>query len=105
MSAQKTKISDEQGVRARDKDLKNREASLGIALRSIMSEPMGRFWVWSLLEDTHIFGEVFNPSSVRETDFRLGEQNVGKRLLAQVVKHCPDHYVQAIQEAENDPRK
>lgn len=105
MSAQTTKVSDEAGVRARDKDLKNREVSLGIALRHIMSERLGRFWVWSLLEDTHMFGEVFIAGSVRETDFRLGEQNVGKRLLYQLVTHCPSEYVQAIQEAENDPRK
>lgn len=105
MSTRPIKVSDEKSVRDRDKDLLNREASLDLALRDIMSKPHQRAWVWQLLESAHIFGNPFDIDSSRNTDFMLGEQNVGKQVLAQLTRACPDLYVQAIQEADHDPRR
>lgn len=93
------KVSDEKGVRDREKDLENQATSLDFALRDIMSTPSGRAWVWSVLEQASMFGNAFDPDSAVQTAFNLGEQNVGKKLLAQIVKVCPELYAKATTEA------
>ena len=105
MTARNTKVGDEKSVKDRNRDLQNQQANLDLALRDIMATGQGRFWIWNLLSAAHVFGEVvdWTPEvGTRITDFNLGEQNVGKRVLAQIARVCPDSYVQAMKEASDE---
>lgn len=103
VSARTIKVSDEKSVRDRDKDITNREVSLDMALRDIMSTPLGRSWVWSLLDKSHVHGNAMRADD-RQTAFACGEQNVGIQVLLQIHQVCPDLYAQAMKEASDDPR-
>lgn len=97
MSTKPFRVSDEQGVRERNKAIQNREASLDIALREIMGTPTGRSWIWDLLSKCGVRRTPMRDSE-RMTHFALGEQNIGLQVEAQIQKVCPELYARAIQE-------
>lgn len=97
--SKRDRISDEAGVAARDKELKNVEASLDLALRDIMESAEGRYWIWNLLSLCRMFATPMTDED-RWTAFRCGEQNVGLQVMQQVHRVCPELYAQAMNEAK-----
>lgn len=99
--AKSMRIGDEAGVAARDKDIKNLEASLDLALRDIMETGMGRAWIWDLLSKCHVFSSPMREDFAK-TSFCCGEQNVGLQVMAQIHRVCPERYAEAMREKHND---
>lgn len=95
------RTADEAGVAAQEKDLKNREASLDIALRDIMNTALGRAWIWDLIGKCGLFRSAWRDDP-RLAAFACGEQNVGIQILTQIHRVCPEQYAQAMREASHD---
>src|SRR6185437_2194413 len=85
-------------VRAAEKAAKRFDVDEAEVIRSIMSSPAGRYWIWTRLESAHIFSTTFTDSPTRSA-FLEGERNAGLTLLNAVMSACPDLYTLAMREA------
>ena len=68
------------------------------AIRGVMSHSVGRAWMYDFLEQCHIFHTAFTGDN-NATNFALGEQSMGLRLLASLMQVCPDDYLLMTREA------
>jgi hypothetical protein len=66
-------------------------------LKAAMSVPQGRAWFHDLLVFTHVFDDPFTGNALAEA-YRKGERNVGLRIFADIVAHCPDDYIKMVRE-------
>jgi hypothetical protein len=68
-------------------------------LRATLNHVQGRTWFYTLLADCHCFNQppTFDP---HKDYFALGERNVGLRIFAEIIAHCPDQYLQMMKEAD-----
>ncbi len=92
---------DEKQVKTAQKKAKLNEAIKLDVIRGVMNTASGRQWIYGFLESCHIYGNAFCPGQSDVTAFNLGEENVGKRLLADVQNSAPDLYLQMINEAKS----
>lgn len=69
-------------------------------VRQMMNDENGRLWMYDMLESCYIFGNALQPGQTDVTFFNLGQQNVGKKMLADVVEICPDLYIRMMQEGK-----
>src|ERR1700678_3661790 len=68
-----------------------------LVIEMILDAPEGRDWFYRLLERCHIYGSPFSPGQPDLTAFRLGEENIGKQLLADA-QAVPNLYLKMIRE-------
>ena len=69
----------------------------------IMGSKQGRRFMWRLLGITGLFRNAKCDRNA-DTNFRLGEQNVGQCLLAEIHGLCPERYVEMTKEQQQDER-
>jgi hypothetical protein len=93
--------SDRKSIRTAEKASNLRAIQDREAIASIMSTIPGRAWMWRQLSAAHIFVNNFTANALQEA-FNSGERNFGLRLLADIMLHCPDAYLQMTKEANND---
>jgi len=93
--------SDRKSIRAAEKAEVLREVQDREAVGAIMSSIPGRAWMWRQLSAAHIFAPNTIPDQ-RLAGIFDGERNFGLRLLADIMLHCPDAYLQMTKEANND---
>lgn len=70
------------------------------AYRALLKTPTGRKFLSYLLEITRFMQQPFTGSALN-TAFACGEQNVGKRVLADMMEVDPDAFVTLIKERNN----
>lgn len=87
------------------KDVRKAEKASRIALRDdadaikkIMSDSFGRAWMWRKLEAARIFSDPFSGDPLMEA-YNKGFRNFGMVFLADIMLHCPEHYLTMTQEA------
>ena len=90
---------------------KARDQSIDNGIRHTLADTDGRQFIWWLFEITDILGTSFRPGDTHLTAFALGEENVGKRLLARMEQIDPDawgklreeevNYVRSISESDS----
>lgn len=68
------------------------------AVTAIMATNPGRAWMWRQLSAAHIFEPNVIPD-IRLASIWDGERNFGLRLLADIMLHCPESYLQMTREA------
>lgn len=68
-------------------------------LTLIMSQPNGRRWVNELINFSHPLGDPIALETHR-TYYNIGAQQLGKKLLADLYRLCPDMYSRMLKEAE-----
>lgn len=90
--------SSRKDVRRAEKLSRQHEVARIEYLQAAMSMPQGRAWFHDLLVFCHIFDDPFTGNSLHEA-YRKGERNVGLRLFADIIAHCPDEYIQMMKEA------
>lgn len=73
------------------------------AYRDLMSTRQGRKFLYYVLELTKFMQQPFNGQALG-TAFNCGEQNVGKRILADMLNVAPDSFVVLMKEANDDNR-
>ena len=71
-------------------------------IKALMGLAEGRIWVNDFLNQTYVHGNPVVQGDPYLTHFNLGQQNVGKILLADVIEACPDEYIRMLQEAKLD---
>jgi hypothetical protein len=94
--------SNRKDIRRAEKDARAAEISRLDYLKAAMSVPQGRAWFYELLETCHLFSDPFTGDPLREA-YVKGERNVGLRLFADIIAHCPDDYIKMVKE-ENGRR-
>ena len=72
-------------------------------IRELLASPNGRYFIWWMLELTHIFQNAFGESAKR-TAFLLGEQNIGQHLLARIASLSPQGWFE-LEKEMNDVRR
>ena len=92
--------SDRKSIRSAEKASVLRALQDREAVAAIMSTIPGRAWMWRQLSAAHIFATDFTADALRDAFF-AGERNFGLRLLADIMLHCPDAYLQMTKEANN----
>jgi hypothetical protein len=58
----------------------------------------GRMYFHALLVRCHVFANPYAANG-RSTAFNCGELNIGQQVLADIMRLCPDEYVQMMREA------
>lgn len=91
--------SNRKQIRQREKASKLAEANRIAYVRRIMSDQVGREWLYDLLSSCAVFGEPFVRGSADATAYNLGRQAVGKQLFADAIVHCPSEYLLMMQES------
>ena len=94
--------SNRKDIRRAEKDAKADEIARIDFLRAAMSTIQGRAWFYNLLEFCHLFTDPFSGQALLEA-YSKGERNVGLRIFADLLAHCPDYYIQMVKDA-NDRR-
>src|SRR5882672_9145506 len=77
------------------KAAKARAAQDDAAIQSIMASPGGRAWIQDLLEVCGVFRTTFTGEALQSA-FNEGNRNVGLRILAAIMRACPDAYIQMM---------
>jgi hypothetical protein len=74
-------------------------------VRRLMSHKNGRAWFHRVLSACHIYGTPFTPGEPDTTNFRLGEENIGKRLMYEALYACSDLYLTMLDEARREEER
>ncbi len=69
-------------------------------VEALMKHEDGRAWVYELLESCHLYTNPFTLGHPDATNFKLGEMNIGQRLLADIVAAAPKEYLKMCEEAK-----
>lgn len=85
-------------IRAAKRAAKLAEESRKTIVAQIMGSPIGRAYMHDRLLRCHVFATTFTDSA-RVSAFAEGERNIGLQDLNDVMKFCPDQYVQMMREA------
>lgn len=79
-------------AKAQDRAVR-REARKRVALAKFLADSGGRDWMWDLMASANMFDNQFVPGQADSTAFKLGEANVGKRILAAWLSVSPETYI------------
>jgi hypothetical protein len=90
--------SNRKDIRRAEKESRLAEVQRLDYLRAAMSVTQGRAWFHDLLEACHLFADPFTGDALLEA-YSKGERNVGLRIFADLVAHCPDDYITMMKEA------
>lgn len=89
---------DAEQVAQRKRKAADRERLRIAGLKRIVEHEDSRTWLWDLLGFCGIARSSFTGNS--ETFFREGARNVGLKVQAELVKHCPESYITMMKEGE-----
>lgn len=70
-------------------------------LHNVMNDPAGRAWMYRRLLDCHIYGSTFVAGEPDTTAYRIGEENIGKRFLAELQRAAPELYLTMLAEQQS----
>lgn len=73
-------------------------------LGRLMSSRWGRRIAWRLLDTAGVFQMSFNTNAMTMA-FNEGNRNFGNRLLAEIIKHCPERYIEMLKEHSKDEHR
>lgn len=72
-------------------------------VQAIMELKDGRAWMYELLSRCHIFGNPMVPNDPYSTAFNIGESNIGRLIMSDVVECAPTEYLSMCE--ENKPKR
>lgn len=84
--------------KARKKSSRTRADRLKF-IRAAMQHEEGRAWFYDIIQRCRVFDNCFYSEQTHDTAFRLGEQNIGKMLLSDVLESAPEQYMTMMNEA------
>jgi hypothetical protein len=90
----------EQVNKARQRSGRKRKDRLRF-VQAAMEHAEGRAWFYDLLTACHIYHTAFLPGQPDATAFRLGEQNIGNRILADIQACAGENYLVMLKEAKS----
>jgi hypothetical protein len=90
--------ADRKSIRRKEKAAHLADVQRREVIANVMSTTYGRQWIWELLSNAHIFVTTFTGEP-HSSAFQEGQRAMGLALLADIMIHCPDQYIQAQRES------
>ena len=84
-------------IRAAEKDAQQADAVRRQVTVALMSNPDGRRYIFDALQTAHIFTTSFHENT-HVMSFLEGERNSGLQLFNDIMRHCPEQFVQMMRE-------
>lgn len=89
---------DPQQVNERRKKVARKKADRMRVWLAIMQQPDCRKLMFDMLDWCHIHGYHIVEENTHMTYFKLGEENIGKRLMAELMEAAPKEYLIMLDE-------
>jgi len=99
-------LSDPKGVKkSKDKE-KQKDLELEDAVKFVMSDKRGRFFLRWLLERTSVgrVSHVMEKDASRDSAFYEGMRNIGNVVVSEVENRVPNAYLELLKEMINERR-
>jgi hypothetical protein len=96
--------ADPKAVKVRNRREKRAEERRRADILAIWSTPEGSRYLWSLMAQAGVSQTTFTGSALTSA-FKSGEQNMGLRMLADVMEVCPEAYIKAMTEAKSSQKR
>lgn len=94
---EQTNASRVKDVRKAEKRAKLIEDERVEGLRHLVTSYGGRLWLWRQMEAANVFSQTFTGEAL-VTSFNEGRRALGLGLLADLMLHCPDTFLQMMKE-------
>jgi hypothetical protein len=95
--------ADENAVAEQARKAKRRDDMAGADFRDLMGRPEFRRFLWRLLSDCEVFRASFVPGiDALSLAYAEGRRNLGRELLAEVMRLSPEDYLTMLVEAQRD---
>lgn len=91
--------SDRKSIRRQEKAARIAERERTEVIAAIMSTMQGRRWLWDYLSSAHCFHTTHVAGDALGSAFQEGRRSLGLELLSDIMRSCPDSYIQAMREA------
>ena len=91
--------NDPKHVDIRNKKAMEHQANLAGVLLNILSTESGRAWINEIFVFCDVLGNPHVPGNTDHTSFNLGMQNVGKKILTDILRISPEQYPIILREA------
>jgi hypothetical protein len=91
--------SNERHIAIQRRSAKALDESYDNVVNSLMGVVDGRAYIFDLLTYCHVFAQPFSADPYN-TAYGCGQLDVGQILLRQIMRICPDQYVQMTREAD-----
>jgi hypothetical protein len=88
-------------VKEKGRASKRRDEAGYRVLRQIMGSNEGRAWMYALLEQCHLTKTSFSRNAL-DMAFEEGERNIGLRIMGDLMKACPERYIEMQKEANGE---
>lgn len=92
--------SDRKQIREAKRMQRLSERARQATMSALMSNNLGRQYIYELLCRCHMFSPSFNTNALTMA-FAEGERNVGLTLLSDIMAVCPDQYINLQREAND----
>lgn len=96
--------NDPKQVAKRTKSAKREEQKVREFLIRSLKDPMGQAFLYSLLERCHCYQTPFTADT-NQTNFNLGEQNIGLILTAQILSASEAGYLELLKYGQRRNRQ
>lgn len=67
-------------------------------IQAAMQHEQGRAWFCDIINRCRVFDNTFYGEETHNTAFKLGEQNIGKMILSDVLEAAPEQYMTMMSE-------
>lgn len=96
----KDNVGDEDAVKRRAKRAKHKEKVHRARMRKVLAERDGRYLLWWILEQCGVYRSIWESSA--RIHYNAGQQDVGHRLMAEIIKTDRNAYLIMQSEAMED---
>lgn len=93
-------VGDPQDIARRTREARRAEAAKRSTLERVMSTYSGRWWIYTVLEQCHIYRNPFSVDALAMA-FACGEMNIGQLLLIDLNQYCQGRYAEMLAEAND----
>jgi len=90
-------------IRKAEKAARQAEVARGEVVKGIAATQPGRKYLWDLLAAAHIFTTSFVAGDPLQMAFAEGERNQGLQLLADIMRWCPERFIEMMREHTAPP--
>lgn len=95
---------DPKQVKERVREARMKERDRDDFLRNVLASKEGREWFYDTLAESGVFANAF-ATDPHVTAFNCGQQNMGRYLLAEVMRAAPERYLEMLKEVNDDRSK
>jgi hypothetical protein len=100
-----TSLTNERQLAKAQERAKQDKITEELVIKTLMSQPNGRRWLWLLVSKCGVFRSSFDPSAGGHSRmcFTEGQRTLGLELFGLITALCPADYIRMTN--ENSPQK